>query len=202
LSAVFDLDFFPSAPSLVKTADPKPKPTSKAFGQECPPHTTWLLPILNRIIGVISDTHSLLRPEALAALRRSDYIIHAGDIGDPAILKRLAEIAPLTAIRGNVDRDAWALKIPATNVLEIGGISIYILHNLNELDLKPEAAGFQVVVSGHTHVAKSETKNGVLYFNPGSAGPRRFQLPVTVGRLRVRDGKASAEIIEILPGAE
>ena len=117
-------------------------------------------------------------------------------------MKALAEIAPVTAIRGNVDRDAWAKKIPATNVLEVAGVSIYILHNLNELDLKPEAAGFQVVVSGHTHVAKSETKNGVLYFNPGSAGPRRFRLPVTVGRLKVGDGKVSAEIIQILPGAE
>ncbi len=152
-------------------------------------------------IGVISDTHGLLRPEALAALRGSDSIVHAGDIGDPAILKTLAEIAPVTAIRGNIDRDVWSRKIPATNVLEIG-VSIYILHNLNELDLKPEAAGFQVVVSGHTHVAKSEIKNGVLYFNPGSAGPRRFRLPVTVGRLHVKHGKASAEIIEILPGAE
>jgi putative phosphoesterase len=154
------------------------------------------------IIGVISDTHGLLRPEALAVLRGSDYIIHAGDIGDPAILDKLAEIAPVTAIRGNVDRDAWARKILATNVLEVGGVSIYILHNLNELDLKPEAAGFRVVVSGHTHAAKSETKNGVLYFNPGSAGPRRFRLPVTAGRLLVRRGKASAEIIQILPGAE
>ncbi len=156
----------------------------------------------SRFIGVISDTHGLLRPEALAALRGSDYIIHAGDIGDSAILKSLGEIAPVTAIRGNVDRDAWARKIPATNVLEVGGVSIYILHNLNELDLKPEAAGFRVVVSGHTHVAKAEMKNGVLYFNPGSAGPRRFRLPVTVGRLQVEDGKASAKIVEILPGAD
>jgi putative phosphoesterase len=154
------------------------------------------------IIGVISDTHGLLRPEALAALRGSDYIIHAGDIGDPAIVKALAEIAPVTAIRGNVDRDAWAKRISATNLLEVAGVSVYILHNLTELDLKPEAAGFQVVVSGHTHKPKSETKNGVLYFNPGSAGPRRFRLPVTIGRLLVRDGNTSTEIIEILPGAD
>lgn len=156
---------------------------------------------MDRIIGVISDTHGLLRPGALAGLRGSHHIIHAGDIGDPAILKRLAEIAPVTAIRGNVDREAWAKKIPATNVLEIQGLSIYVLHNLNELDLKPEAGGFAVVIYGHSHVAKQETRNGVLYFNPGSAGPRRFRLPVTVGRLRVKDGKASAEVIEILPGA-
>ena len=154
------------------------------------------------IIGVISDTHGLLRPEALAALRGSDYIIHAGDIGDPDILKQLAEIAPVTAIRGNVDREAWARKIPNTNVLEVGGVSIYVLHNLADLDLKPEAAGFSVVVSGHTHVSKAEMKNGVLYFNPGSAGPRRFRLPVTVGRLYVKRGKASAEMVEIVPEAE
>jgi putative phosphoesterase len=157
---------------------------------------------MNGIIGVISDTHGLIRPEAFAALRGSEYIIHAGDIGNPAILNKLAEIAPLTVVRGNVDRDAWAKKIPATNVLEVSGVSLYILHNLNELDLKPEAGGFHVVVSGHTHAAKSETKNRVLYFNPGSAGPRRFRLPVTVGRLRVKDGKVSAEIVEILPGTE
>jgi uncharacterized protein len=151
------------------------------------------------IIGVISDTHGLLRPEALTALRGSDYIIHAGDIGDPAILKKLGEIAPVTAIRGNVDREGWAKRIPLTNVLEADGISIYVLHNLQDLDLKPEAAGFGVVVYGHSHVAKQETKNGVLYFNPGSAGPRRFRLPVTIGRLKVEDGKVSGEIVEIVP---
>ncbi len=153
------------------------------------------------IIGVISDTHGLLRPEALAALRASDYIIHAGDIGDPAILNKLAEVAPVTAIRGNVDREAWAKKIPATNVLEVDGISIYILHNLQDLDLKPEAAGFAVIICGHSHVPKQETKDGVLYFNPGSAGPRRFRLPVTIGRLKVKAGKVSGEIIEIVPEA-
>src|ERR1700693_1402189 len=148
-------------------------------------------------IGIISDTHGLLRPEALAALRGSDYIIHAGDVGDPSILKELAKIAPVTAIRGNVDRETWARKVPATSVLEVRDVSIYILHNLAELDLKPEAAGFSVVVYGHSHLAKQETKNGVLYFNPGSAGPRRFRLPVTVGRLTVKDRKVSGEIIEI-----
>ncbi len=164
----------------------------KSGGRGRPPHT----------IGIISDTHGLLRPEALAALRGSDYIIHAGDIGDPAILEKLAEIAPVTAIRGNVDREDWAKKIPSTDLLEIAGVSIYILHNLAELDLKPEVAGFEVVVYGHSHVPKQQTKNGVLYFNPGSAGPRRFRLPVTIGRLRVKDGKASAEIVEIVPGTD
>jgi len=148
-------------------------------------------------IGVISDTHGLLRPEALAALRGSAFIIHAGDIGAPEILDKLAEIAPLTAVRGNVDRESWARKIPATNVLEVVGISVYVLHSLQELDLKPEAAGFAAVISGHSHVPNQATRNGVLYFNPGSAGPRRFRLPVTVGRLRIERGHVSAEIIEL-----
>ena len=147
------------------------------------------------IIGVISDTHGLLRPEALAALQGSDYIIHAGDIGDPQILDKLVAIAPLTAVRGNVDHGAWTRKIPATNVLEIGEISIYVLHNLQELDLKPEAAKFAVVVYGHSHVPKQEVKNGVLYFNPGSAGPRRFKLPVSVGRMTIEDGRIDSEIL-------
>jgi len=152
------------------------------------------------IVGVISDTHGLLRPQALTALRGSDYIIHAGDIGDPDILKHLTKIASVTSIRGNVDREAWARKIPPTDVLKVGGVSIYVLHNLSELDLKPEAAGFAVVVYGHSHVAKQETRDGVLYFNPGSAGPRRFRLPVTIGRLKVQDGKVSGEIVEIASG--
>jgi putative phosphoesterase len=150
-------------------------------------------------VGVISDTHGLLRPEAVAALRGSDYIIHAGDIGDASILKKLAEVAPVTAIRGNVDREPWARTIFSTNVLEAGGISIYVLHNIQELDLEPEAAGFGVVVYGHSHVPKQETKNGVLYFNPGSAGPRRFRLPVTMGRLKIQGGRVSGEIVEIVP---
>src|ERR1700693_3043811 len=123
------------------------------------------------IVGVISDTHGLLRPEALVALDGSDYIIHAGDIGDPEILDKLAEIAPVTAVRGNVDRATWARKIPATNVLEVGGISIYVLHSLQELDLKPEAAGFAAVISGHSHIPKSEMKNGVC--NSTRAAPGR-----------------------------
>jgi uncharacterized protein len=147
------------------------------------------------IIGVISDTHGVLRPEALAALQGSDYIIHAGDLGDPQILDKLAAIAPVTAVRGNVDHGAWAQKIPATNVLEVGEISIYVLHSLAELDVKPEAANFRTVVYGHSHVPKSEMKNGVLYFNPGSAGPRRFKLPVSVGRLTIKNGKIGAKIL-------
>jgi uncharacterized protein len=145
-------------------------------------------------IGVISDTHGLLRPEALEALRGSKQIIHAGDVGDPAILDQLAAIAPVTAIRGNVDKGVWSRKLPETAVVEAGGVSIYVLHNIEQLDLRPEAAGFAVVVYGHSHVPKQEMKNGVLYFNPGSAGPRRFKLPVSVGKLRVERDKIFGEI--------
>lgn len=149
------------------------------------------------LIGVISDTHGLLRPEALAALEGCDHIIHVGDIGDPVILGKLAEIAPVTAVRGNIDRGAWTKKLPETEVLEIGGISIYVIHNLQELDVKPEAAGFAAVIYGHSHVPEQETRNGVLYFNPGSAGPKRFQLPVTVGRLAVRAQQLEARIVQL-----
>ncbi len=150
------------------------------------------------IVGVISDTHGLLRPEAVAPLRGSDYIIHAGDVGDVEIVKQLNAIAPLTAVRGNVDRKPWARKLPETQVLEAGGISIYVLHSVADLDLKPEAAGFAAVVSGHSHIPKQEVRNGVLYFNPGSAGPRRFKLPVSVGRLVIEGGRIRGEIIRIV----
>jgi putative phosphoesterase len=150
------------------------------------------------ILGVISDTHGLLRPEAIGALRGVAKILHAGDVGDPEILRELEKIAPVTAVRGNVDVDARAEKLSATEVIEIDGVSIYMLHILEKLDLKPEAAGFRVVVYGHSHVPKIEEKNGVLYFNPGSAGPRRFRLPVTVGKLQISDGQAKAEVVEIV----
>jgi uncharacterized protein len=139
----------------------------------------------------------LLRPEALEALRGSQHIIHAGDVGDHEILEKLANIAPVTAIRGNVDKGAWARKLPETEVVEIGGVCVYVLHDLAQLDLKPQAAGFATVVSGHSHVAKQEIHDGVLYFNPGSAGPRRFKLPITVGRLTIALGKVRGEIIKI-----
>src|ERR671924_355284 len=150
-----------------------------------------------KLVGLISDTHGLLRAEALAALQGSDYIIHAGDVGDPAILGKLGEIAPVTAVRGNVDRGHWAEKIPETNILEVVGILIYVLHDLTQLDLKPDAAGFAAVISGHSHVPKQEMKNGVLYFNPGSAGPRRFKLPVSIGRLLIEAGEIRGEIVQI-----
>jgi putative phosphoesterase len=147
------------------------------------------------VIGVVSDTHGLLRPEALQALRGSEHIIHAGDVGAPEILDQLATIAPVTAIRGNVDNAAWARKLSETEVVELAGISIYVLHDLEQLDLKPEAAGYEVVISGHSHVPKQETKNGVLYLNPGSAGPPRFKLPVSVARVTISEGKIGAEIL-------
>lgn len=153
--------------------------------------------MLMTIVGVISDTHGLLRPEALAALRGSAHILHAGDVGAAAVLEELRKIAPVTVVRGNVDTGAWAHGIPHNEVAEFEGASIYMLHILSQLDLKPEAAGFAVVVYGHSHAPKSETKNGVLYFNPGSAGPRRFKLPVTVGKLVIEDGRVRGEIFAL-----
>jgi len=147
------------------------------------------------LVGVVSDTHGLLRPEALEILRGSNYIIHAGDVGSPEILDQLAAIAPLTAIRGNIDTSAWASKLPETEVLEVGGISIYILHDLAKLDLNPKAAGFAAVICGHSHAPKQETRDGVLYFNPGSAGPRRFKLPVSIGKLTIENGSVRGEVI-------
>ncbi|HEY1528950.1 MAG TPA: metallophosphoesterase family protein [Candidatus Angelobacter sp.] len=149
------------------------------------------------IIGVISDTHGLLRPEAVELLRGSEHIIHAGDIGAPEIIPELERIAPVTAIRGNVDTQAWARKFPETEVVELDGLHIYVIHDANAIDLNPRAAGFAAVISGHSHQPKQEIRDGVLYFNPGSAGPRRFKLPISVGRLEIADGKVSAEILEI-----
>jgi uncharacterized protein len=150
------------------------------------------------LIGVISDTHGLLRPEAIKALRGCEHIIHAGDVGSPEILEQLAAIAPVTAVRGNIDKASWSRKLPETQVLELSGVYIYVLHELAQLDLKPQAAGFAVVVSGHSHIPKQETRDGVLYFNPGSAGPRRFKLPVSLGRLTLEEGRARGELVTLL----
>ena len=150
------------------------------------------------IVGVISDTHGLLRPEALELLRGSEHIIHAGDIGEPEIIPALERIAPVTAIRGNIDKSGWAQRFPETQVVELGGLHFYVIHDLNALDLNPKAAGLAAVISGHSHRAKQEIKDGVLYFNPGSAGPRRFNLPVTLGKLEIRSGRAHGEVLEIL----
>jgi putative phosphoesterase len=152
-----------------------------------------------RYIGVISDTHGLLRPQALAALQGSALIIHAGDVGDPKILKVLGEIAPVFAVRGNVDRGSWAKQLPEREIVQFEQQAIYVLHDLSELDLDPQTAGFHAVISGHSHEPRIETDGNVLYFNPGSAGPRRFRLPITAGRLTVSEGKLQAQLIELGP---
>jgi hypothetical protein len=148
-------------------------------------------------IGVISDTHGLLRPEAIQALIGVDHILHAGDVGDPLILDKLRWIAPLTAVRGNVDVSGVCRALPATYVVELGGRFFYLVHSVHDLDLSPKAAGIAMVVSGHTHRAKIEEHQGVIYLNPGSAGPRRFDLPVTLAQVVVVDGAVSAHIITL-----
>ena len=146
------------------------------------------------LIGVISDTHGLLRPQALRLLEGADAIIHAGDIGDPAIIPALQALAPVTAIRGNIDRAAWARGFAETEQVALGGRSIFVLHDLNTLSRDPAAEGIDVVISGHSHVPKIETRGDVLYLNPGSAGPRRFKLPITLATLRIARGEMQAEI--------
>ena len=148
-------------------------------------------------IGVISDTHGLLRPQAVEALRGSSLIIHAGDVGVPEILDELRDIAPVFAVRGNVDRGAWASALPEAEIVEAANGLIYVLHDIGTLALDPPTAGFRAVIHGHSHQPKARTKDGVLYFNPGSAGPRRFSLPVSVGRLTVSGDELEAEIIEL-----
>ncbi|MDX2170073.1 MAG: metallophosphoesterase family protein [Deltaproteobacteria bacterium] len=149
-------------------------------------------------IGLISDTHGLMRPEALAALRGCDHILHAGDIGDAAVLEALRAVAPTTAVRGNNDRGAWAAPLPESEAVELGGVWLYLLHDLHGLDLDPAAAGFAAVITGHSHKPVVETRRGTLYVNPGSAGPRRFKLPVAVARLRIgRGGRIDAEIVPL-----
>jgi putative phosphoesterase len=149
-------------------------------------------------IGVVSDTHGLLRPEAVAALAGVAHILHAGDVGDPAILDALAAIAPLTAIRGNIDRAGRCAALPPTEIVELGGSTIYMLHSLDDLDLDPAAAGIAVVVSGHSHRPSVERRKGILYLNPGSAGPRRFSLPVSIASLQVGGAEPKAEILRLL----
>ncbi|CAN5320318.1 metallophosphoesterase family protein [soil metagenome] len=148
-------------------------------------------------VGLISDTHGLLRPEALAFLRGSDHIVHGGDIGDPAILETLRTIAPLTVVRGNNDYNDWARGIHETELVEIGNLHLYAIHNLAELDIDPAAAGVKVVVSGHTHQPKVDQRGGVIYVNPGSAGPRRFKLPIAVGELRIDSGTVTARTVDL-----
>jgi uncharacterized protein len=140
------------------------------------------------LIGVISDTHGLLRPEALAALAGVEHILHAGDVGDEAILDSLRKIAPVTAIRGNVDVSGACAELPATDVVELGGRLFYLVHSVHDLNINPAVAGVAVVVSGHSHKASVEMRDRVLFFNPGSAGPRRFSMPVTLGFVTIEDG--------------
>ncbi len=148
-------------------------------------------------IGVISDTHGLMRPEALAALAGVSHIVHAGDVGSAEVLAALGNIAPVTAVRGNNDTAAWARKLPLTDVLEVAGHTLYVLHDIADLDLDPAAAGFAAIIAGHSHKPSAVTKDGVLFMNPGSAGPRRFKLPVTVGLLHVGRTGINAEIQEL-----
>jgi putative phosphoesterase len=148
-------------------------------------------------VGVISDTHGLMRPEALAALAGSDLIVHAGDIGAPDVLDALRRIAPVFAVRGNNDRDAWAAALPTTDVVEAGRSLLYVLHDIHDLDLDPGKAGFSAVIAGHSHQPRVETRSGVLFLNPGSAGPRRFTLPIAVARLDIAGDTLTARIVEL-----
>ena len=147
-------------------------------------------------LGLISDTHGLLRPEATAFFHGSDRIVHCGDVGSPGILGELAAIAPLTAVRGNNDKGSWADRLPETQFLEIGEIGLYVIHDLAELDIEPGAAGVRVVLCGHSHKPSIEERGGVLFINPGSSGPRRFKLPVAAGELSVSAGAVCARIVE------
>jgi putative phosphoesterase len=148
-------------------------------------------------VGIISDTHGLTRPEALAALGGSDLIIHAGDVGKLDVIDRLRAVAPVVAVRGNIDKEAWATALPESEIVEIVKLRVYVLHDLSQLAIDPVAAGFAAVIFGHTHTPSSEEHAGVLYLNPGSAGPRRFRLPVTIARLRVIGKNIEPEIIEL-----
>jgi hypothetical protein len=151
----------------------------------------------HRVVGIISDTHGLLRPQALDALRGCDLIIHAGDVGTAEIIDPLRALAPTFAVRGNVDKGSWALRLPVSDIVDVGGLSFYVLHNIDELDLDPPTAGFAAVVYGHSHKPSIETRDGVLYLNPGSAGPHRFTLPVTVARVRVAGRDIRPEIVTL-----
>jgi putative phosphoesterase len=148
-------------------------------------------------IGLISDTHGLVREEALATLEGCRHIIHAGDIDTPDVLEKLRRLAPVTAVRGNNDRGSWAQAIPVFEVVEFGAVSVYVRHDEAELDVDPLAAGFQVMMFGHSHKPRVEVRDGVLFVNPGSAGPRRFKLPVAVGELLIAGDRVDARIIEL-----
>jgi hypothetical protein len=150
-----------------------------------------------RLIGVISDTHGLVRPEAIDALRGVEMILHAGDVGNAQVLETLNRVAPVVAVRGNNDQGEWAEALPVWEAVEIGAVSLYMLHDVKEIDISPSGAGFRVVVSGHSHQPSVEERRGVLYLNPGSAGPRRFRLPVSVAHLRISGEAVDAQLIEL-----
>lgn len=149
-------------------------------------------------IGVVADTHGLVRPETLAALAGSELIVHAGDVNRPDVLEALAKIAPVRAVRGNNDRGAWAKKLPVTDTIELAGLRLYVIHDVKELALDAAAAGFAAVIAGHSHRPRNQLVDGVLFFNPGSAGPRRFSLPVTVGRIDLVGKKLTGTIVALL----
>jgi uncharacterized protein len=151
-------------------------------------------------VGLIADTHGLLRPEARAFLIGCDYIVHGGDIGEPRILDELAVIAPLIAVRGNNDTQPWAAHLPLTEMIRVGNVFVYVIHDLAELDIDPTAAGVRVVVSGHSHKPMIEERDGVLYVNPGSAGPRRFKLPISVGQITVSGSSVKAQLVDLAGG--
>jgi len=148
-------------------------------------------------IGVIADTHGLLRPEAVEFLKGCHYILHAGDVGKESVLEELRTIAPTFAVRGNVDRESWARKLPEKEVVEIGNLSFYLVHNIEDLDLDPSEE-FDAVIYGHSHIPKSYWKKGVIFFNPGGAGPRRFKLPISVGRITIRNARFESWTIKLI----
>ena len=155
------------------------------------------MPAREFVVGVISDTHGLLRPEALDVLRGSDMIIHAGDVGKPEVIARLGEVAPLHVVCGNIDNGSWAAALPMTELVEVGDHRFFVLHYIAQLDVDPVAAGFAAVVFGHSHRPSIETRNGVLFLNPGSAGPRRFKLPITVARVKTSGRHIRADIVDL-----
>lgn len=148
-------------------------------------------------VGVIADTHRLVRPEALAGLAGSGLIVHAGDVGGPEVLDALRKIAPVVAVRGNNDRGPWANALAETEIVHAGGVRLYVIHDVAAMDLDPARAGFAAVIAGHSHKPRCEERGGVLWFNPGSAGPRRFKLPIAIGRLEISLGRVSGEIVEL-----
>ena len=151
-------------------------------------------------VGLVSDTHGLLRPEARTFLLGCDYIIHGGDVGDVKILDELAVIAPLIAVRGNNDTEPWAARLPVTELIRVGNVFVYVIHNLAELDIDPGVAGIRVIVSGHSHKPMIEERDGVLYVNPGSSGPRRFKLPISVGEIMVSGSAVRARLVDLSGG--